>query len=128
MILYFCLHYWKRLSSLSLFLLSVSQYLNKDSMCYVVVEGKYDAASIDSVRFCCPLCCPLFSIMLCFVLCSICPFHIMVKHTITVIDKSIIHVPHVNVTAEVSVIFSFMNIYKPLKISALISVKTLMES
>lgn len=101
MILYFCLHYWKWLSSLSLFQLSVSQYLKKDGMCYVAEEGKYNAASVDSIRFCCLLCCPLFSMMLYFLLYLICTFYIMVKHTIILIDKrSVINVSHVNVTLE----------------------------
>lgn len=54
------------------------------------------------------------------------PFYIMVRHTLILNDKkSIINVSQVNVITEVLVIFSFMNLHKPLKMSTLISFKVL---
>lgn len=95
-------------------------------MCYVVEEVKYNAASISTVRLCSLICCPLFSIKLLFfpIFVQSAPFYIMVRHTLILNDKkSIINVSQVNVITEVSVIFSFMNLHKPLKMSALISFK-----
>lgn len=53
-------------------------------------------------------------------------FYTVLRHTLILTDKkSIINVSQVNAITEGSVIFSYMNLHKPLKMSDLISFKML---